>query len=201
MKTITKADARPSKRLGKEPTVKTLDDVDVALHELAWLNSRKSTVDASAEQRIRLIKDEAEKELVVEGGVKFADRQAALTAAIEAYALAHRDQFVSEKSKSRTFMHGIVAFKDRPARVQFNEGEDKKSVLAKLTDGLAVKIEAWLKRMGLRPFVKLSIDLDIAAIGRDAKDQKLTAEQLADVGLSYGAGEDVIVDPAEHLPE
>lgn len=199
MQTITKADAPPATRLGKTPKVKSEADIDVALQELAWLNSRKATVDASAEQSIRLVKSRAEQELVIEG-VSFADRQELLTIAIKAYALANRDEFVTDKGKSRTFMHGVVGFKDRPAKVQFNEGEDKKSVLAKLTDGLAVKVEAWLKRLKLRPFVKLSIDLDVAAIGKDAKDQKLTPEQLADVGLSYGAGEDVVIEPAEHLP-
>lgn len=199
MKTITPADAKPSKCLAKNPTVKSIADIDVALCELAWLRSRKATVEEATEQSIRLLKEKAEKELIVDG-VKIVDRQSALESAITAFAMANRDQFVTADSKTRKFMHGLVAFKDRPARVSFLEGQDKKSVLARLADGLAAKVEAWLKRLKLRPFVKLSIDLDIAAIGKEAKDQKLSTEDLAAVGLQYGAGEDVVIEPAEHLP-
>ncbi|MCW5777816.1 MAG: host-nuclease inhibitor Gam family protein [Phycisphaeraceae bacterium] len=197
MKTIVAADARPT-GIGKTPKIKDLAGVDAALHELAWLRSRRATVEGAAKQSVELIKAEAAKKLVLEHGEPFDVREQTLVEAVVEYAGAHREQFVDGKTKSRKFVHGVVGFREQRGKVTFLDG-DAKAVIERLADGLAAKLTAFLKRLGLLPWLRLKPELDLSGIGQAIKRGEVTEKTLAEQGLGWASGEEVYVDPAEHF--
>ncbi len=200
MKTIAPADAPPANRLGKKPKIKSVDDVDLALHELSWIASRRETVEGAAEQSITLLKQQTAAKLFIDED-SFSDREQVLTAAVEQFAQANRNLFEADGARSRKLTHGVVGFKAKPAKVEFVEGHDSKSVAAKLSDGLPAKIIAFLKRLDLLPWLRLKVELDIAGIGKACKDGAVTSEQLVEHGMTYVAGETVVIEPAKHFVE
>lgn len=177
----------PANRLGADAAIESADDVERAFDELAWLKAREDAINAVADQKCRLIRSEAQKQMVVADGVTFADRRAALTAAIVAYAPekeARKALFAGVKGKTRKFTHGEVKFAGQAERLEFTaQADGDKKSLAKMAGlmELGSKAEAVQQYLADR---LAEFELFAATEDRAAVD----ASQLVDVKCSVPKG-------------
>lgn len=172
---IVEADAPPKKRLGPEPQIVGIADVALALAELAWIDSRRSTVLAALEGQIALLKAEAEGKQTLKVGrsnVPFAQRTAELQAAIVAFVEANPDEICRDGKKTRKFTHGEVALRMTKLGIELAEGQTWDDVIAAV------------KEHGMPRFVRVKEDLNKQRIVEELGDEKLTDDDLEAIGLS-----------------
>ncbi|MDP3137009.1 MAG: host-nuclease inhibitor Gam family protein, partial [Burkholderiaceae bacterium] len=116
----------PGETLAFEPKIASEADLCSAMAELAWIDTRQAELEAECDRQVEAIKTRYQglMRLVVEGrwDVSFADRQAVLSQAIEAYCNEHQGELVKGKGRSREFTHGTVSWKKTPEGVKVAEG-------------------------------------------------------------------------------
>ena len=188
---------------GLKPKVKSVSQLGKLLHVLAYMSSRRKAIQAETEVKINALREQqtASLSLEIEGEqVGFDKHEQALATAIEAYVLKHRDKVFDGDAKTMTFPAGTISIKDKPPWLQFAEGHTKKSIVADAVaeNSLLPKVLNWLKRLSLRPWLKLVPDLDTTAIAQAAKSGELTADDLAEWGLFYAGAETVVIKPADY---
>lgn len=188
---------------GRKPKIKSNADLGKLLYLLSYMSSRRKSVESETEAQINALrKQQADAlSLDVDGEpVGYDQHERALTEAIETYVLKHRDKVFDGQTKTVAFPAGTIALKDKPPWLQFQEGVTKKSIVAEAIEenGLLPKILNWLKRLGLRPWLKLVPDLDTTAITQAAKSGEITADELAEWGVSFEGAETVVIKPADY---
>lgn len=175
---IAPIDAPPVKRLklneDAEAVAQSVEDLAVALCELAWLDSRIATEEAKLEQEIRVVKQAAENRQQIRVGrktVSYQDRREQLVAAVTRYCEAHPDEIKQGNSKTRKFTHGEIALRQTPLSVAPAEGKTWNSV-----------VDA-VRRKGLRRFLQIKHSIIKTRIVSEVRDDKLTEGDLFDLNL------------------
>lgn len=119
--------ARPE-GIDADATVESLEQVDKALREVAWLKYRHNAITTSATQRTAKIMADAVGEMFLDDlGVSFQDREAALTQSIDAWCEANLDQLLEEGGEllSIKLTHGTIGKRKSPDAVVFVKSESK----------------------------------------------------------------------------
>ncbi len=168
-------DAPPKKRLGPEPEIVGIADISLALAELAWIDSRKATVQAALDAQIALLKGQAEAKLQIAIGrarVPFAQRIAELQAAIVAFVEAHPEEICRDGKKTRKFTHGEVAMKLSQLGVELIEGYTWDDVVKAVEE------------QGMPRFIRIKKELDKRRLITELTDEKLAVDDLEPLGLA-----------------
>lgn len=194
MKSVAAAVLPPATRLGATPEIESLDDVDAALVELAWINARESTLQADCEARVAQIQTDAQDRmyLEVEGHVlSFADRRAHLDQAVRVFCETNKTEILSDSGKkSRDLTHGTIGWRQTQLKIAPAPGTDTKRVLSlidkavELTKSI-VSLLGRLKLFGLPlgSLIELKPSLSLTKAKDAYKQQKLTAANLKKLGL------------------
>lgn len=188
----------PRKRLAKTPKIANREHISLALTELAAINTKRSALKSDLDAKTELAKQEFDAALVLPDGTRFADREAALSTAVETFAAAHRDDLLDGKTKTAKFLGGQISWKQARESVGFADGETEKSVLKKLeergvTKALLAALQAlsWFgAHLGL--LLSVSVKLNKTGILQAHKKQELTDKQLENAGLQIVGGEEAI---------
>lgn len=206
------------KALGPELALKTIDDVDQALHELAWCQHRETAIHAETKQAIDQLKKDREplSELNIAALAEtqaelfkttLGERSATLEEAIKAWAKAHLTEHLEKGSKTLKLPHGEVAWKAQPLAVDLVEGVKEKAVLAAIDKktGLLQLVTKFLAKIALGAFhlgelVRLTPELDKTAIKAAWDAKPKSRKTLQGLGIRVTGGDDhVVVAPTKHV--
>ena len=186
---------------GQPPTVKlpigSLDGVECALREWAWINATETAINARADKRVAAERQAAAEKMQLLIGaehVPFADRRKALIAAIEEFVTPNREALIEEGKKSRELNHGTIGFRQRKATLAAVEGGEPAGN-AKILDGIIRFCLAALEKFtlfsaGCIHFVTIQCKFDRTAILKAAQAKQVTAAELRRVGFTVRPAED-----------
>ena len=113
---------RPAKVLASVPVVDSIEQCEIALAELAWLDNESRRVNAEFDGRVAALRTKHEEEKLSFGParkrVKFAERWKQLTDVVTEFARGARDKLLEGlKGKSREFTHGSIVFAEQRERI------------------------------------------------------------------------------------
>jgi hypothetical protein len=165
-------DEGPAKRLAAEPTVESPADIETALVELSWIQAKTAATGAALTATITALKEQALDNLAIEidgETINFADRSAALTAAVTHYANQNQAALgVTPRNKTAKFSHGRITWKKTPEKIAY--ADNQAAAIAKIGDlvntaagdagTLTERTANWLRR---RLVVSLDGEPDIYA--------------------------------------
>lgn len=188
--------------------LKSLEDVDQAMHELSWLDHEDERRNAICQQEINALK------------TKQADR---FTVQIEGelMPLAHRRQFVEqqvakwcdkhlathlpEDKKSMAIAHGELGYRAQPMKVELGEGVKADDVLDKLDRKTSFKecimdlLSKAFARHVLGNFIEIKASLSFSKILNAFKENRVQEKMLNSVGLLVTRPEDkLFIKPARY---
>lgn len=204
---MARADMRPE-GLGLEVNLESLDDVELAVREMAWNKARRDQLAAECEAAVgRVIAQYQDKAAIDIDGqrVELVKRFERLRAGVLEYAnRSAAGLFQGKQSLNLPF--GCIGYRTHQPILQFAEGHDAKTVLAKVEKelGLSAKIVAWLGRLKvcdipLQRLVKLKPEFSKTAVNEAMKLGKVTLTQLKKLGLVIGeARTEFFVEVAEY---
>lgn len=211
MKPIIPKDNPPADRLSSDTRIESIDDLKMALGEIAWIDGRSRTVQAASDQVIALHKREVEKQMQIDvdgTAVPFAQRRLELCELAETFCRAHPEIFEGD-AKSRTFTEGTVSFKASREAIGFQQGHDARRVVKRIDEAtdLTQQINAWIAEAGIEfldlpisTFVNVSLTLSKSEVLKAYKADELTKADLRSAGLKLVGGEDVFfAKPCEDL--
>ena len=195
---------RPKKCLGVEPSITSEAELGQALGELSWITTQTAAVQTDVSAEVAAIKQRYESHLVCRVGrsnVSFADRVAALTTAVIAFATVCKAALLGEdpKVKTLTLTHGEIKWQEQRETIAIDE-ETLKPLAEQVADSVKAHL-AGLKLKGVfvgelfdaKPSLSKTRTLDALAQGR------VTAKQLAAFGLSKERpDEKVLIKPFDY---
>jgi hypothetical protein len=195
IKPLNDADCVPRRALGLEPAIAGDGDIDVALAEMSYLQSRAETAKQARDKAIELAKATyaAKMRVNVHGkGLDLGDRFMALYRVALDYA--GRTPFFAEGQRSRDFAHGSIGFKSAPLKLAFAPGKDEDSVLAAIDQrtGLWNKtlelLGSVLYALPLRELVRVKREPNIAGAKAAYKEGRVKVEDLEKLGYQMLGG-------------
>lgn len=181
--------------IGLNIVVKTIDDVDPILHELAWLQNEKARLDAIVREKTDAITKEHEPKysLLIEGqSVTIAKRTEDLTAAVKPWIVSHIAKHFVGKKRSIDKAHGTVGLRQIPMVIELKSDTSEEKVLEAVdgeTDGIVATIRGWgikkLKSFGclVGDVLTVKASLNLAGIKKAFDQKRLTKEQIESIGL------------------
>lgn len=203
----------PAKKLPLEPVIRTDDDADLAMRELAWIENRRAEIETAVKQQVDLVKNEAQKmmAITVDGErVPFVARIGALVMALEEWARDRRDEILAEsKKKSREFTYATLQYRQPPVKLEYCEDYDGAAVMALVDEASGDEggLMEWLTRRLTRlkltekltaaDVLRVEIRLDKSGLLALYKDGSLTDEDLAEVGLCVETPEEKVTVKAK----
>lgn len=206
---------RPEQRLDVRPRIKSIEDAELALREVAWANAVAAAVLAEAERLIAAINDEASRVATIEVGeetVPLANRKQVLEAELLRWADANRATLCPGRKKSVDLRNGRLRWrdgKDSVKRAKDVEAKEAKALILDLSIDEQIEIEAGpliacLQRvvdgLGLCGAICIGVDVNKTAATAAFKAKQITAEQLDQIGHEFAKGEEYIsVEPAEFV--
>lgn len=196
---------RPDVTLGIKPKIKTDEEAETALREIAWCQAVTSAIAAKTAELLNEINELATKVAtftVGEEQVPIADRRKVLEEAFFKFAEANRSRLCPGKKKSVEFRNGSCKWRYAKDAVDFLDDWSQRLAIEAVGNesGLLAKIEELVDAIGWHGvFVaKLSVNKTNAVKAR--QKQQLTDDELAEVGLEFKPGEEYItVEPAEFV--
>lgn len=190
---VAPIDAPPQTRLAFDPEISSIEDAAVALHELAWLESRLATERAKIDQAIRLLKAEAEQRHQIKVGrnnTTLSERAGSLAAALQTFVEANPDEICIGNKKTRKFTHGEISLRATKLSVTPLEDYDWDQVLEEA------------RELGYKRFVKLKYSLDKTRIISDLAPEKLTDVELESLHLNrLDPHDEVKIKPGHYTVE
>lgn len=201
MDAVAEMPARPS-ALGAEFELKTIDDVDAALHEMGWCRLLDSQVDAAMKARIEALKTslEGQRDLQIgEQQTTLSERAVALEAALIKWGGKQLKKHLPPDSKTLKLPHGEMSFKLQPLAVSLGEGVtekavvasiDKKTKLLQLAANLLKKIA--LGAFHLDQLVRVTPSLDKDGIKTAWAENPKSRGTLKGLGIIVTGGEDAV---------
>lgn len=164
--------------------IKTFDDIDSVLFEIAKCDVQIKTNEAAMNEEIQKIKnayDEKTRDTIA--------KKDELSLEVESFCNEHKGEF--EKIRSKAFIHGSVGFTKSPPKVLQLSSRWK---IAKTIDAIKAK----LKGIYVRETLKKEIDKDsiLRDYGRKSETGKviLDDKKLADVGLRIEQDDNFYID-------
>ena len=185
--------ARPG-ALGKDFTVKSIEDCDLVLAEMGWLRAQSETINARLEQRIAALKTEAGAASVVEIDdlkILISDRFEVLEGALLKWVLKHGDKHLVGKDRSVKLAHGTIGFRQVPLSVCVPKKSDAAVVesIDTLLGGVLKKLRGGIQRLSkafgvmISELVSVEITVNTSAIKTAIKEKRLLADAARDLGL------------------
>lgn len=145
--------ARPS-AVALKPVVASVEDVDAALHEMAWLTAKQKTIEADAEAAAERLKAQAKEKLTVEVDgqtMSIMERWQSLQTAVFAWCDRSLKDALPPNKRSLKLSHGEIKLRAIQATVQTMQGKKPEAValdlarradlLAKLDELLQIDLE------------------------------------------------------------
>lgn len=184
---------RPS-AIGTEISVKSIDDADVALAELSWLENEQSRLDALAKQKIDAIKTEFQaKSTVTIDGQEFtiADRIKQIVGPLGKWVVKSIASHFKGNKKSVDTPHGTLGLRQQPRIVEIGAETSAARVLEAIDfeAGSVTAINANLVRKiptfggQVKDWLSIKVSLDLAAINAALEEKRITREMIESLGL------------------
>lgn len=209
----------PSNKLPEDPEITSINDVETALQEIAFLDASQAVQDGILESEIHAARKQHAENCVFRVGnsrTTFAERSAKLTSLVEKFAAAHPAEFQADGKKSRRLQFGSIEFRTLPARVTYADGETAGTV-AKRISGIAAfakSITAWAAKLAFPALLRgrkipgsaiglqLVPKIDLAVAAKSLAAGILKAKELEALGLSIAdESESITVKPAKYTPD
>ena len=194
--------------IGLKVAVKSIDDVDPILHELAWLENERARIDAIVRERIDAITKEFESKYVVtiDGkSIPFGERADKLTEVLGDWLIENGKSILTGKKKSIDLAHGVVGLRQIPMVVKLGEDTSEEKALDAIdeeADGIITTLRGWgvkkLKSLGclVQDVITIKPSLNLAGIKKALENKRLTKEQITTLGLTIReASDDPVVKP------
>ena len=190
-----------STQLGASPELGSPADMAEAVRCIAWLDSRRQTVETERDVAINRLREEAARELhVVLAGERltFDEWRGRLVAAVEAYVAGHKAEVFTGETQTVRFAAGEVSYKRRAPAVALADGIRPADIVERLKKrkGLAPAIEKLLEKTGVAGWLRIKFDLDLQQIQRRFKDGQLRKRDLPTGLIVTEEGQDVIIKPS-----
>jgi phage host-nuclease inhibitor protein Gam len=195
----------PDLTLDIKPQIESIEDAELALHEIAWCNAVQAAIRAKLEETMAELNEIATREAAYDVGeerVPIGDRRKILEAELLRWGDEHRTEICQGKKKSAEFRNGKLKWRDAKDAVDYLEGESQKSAIEAVGNesGLLAKIEKLVDAIGWHGVFQAKLSVNKTNAVKARQKQQLTDEQLADIGLEFKAGEEYIsVEPAEFV--
>jgi hypothetical protein len=196
---------RPT-RFGTEIAVQTVEDVDAALHEMAWLAAKQKSIEADAEARIETIKTETNDKLVTKidgAAVSIEDRWNALHAAVHTWCTGQLKQALPPGKKSLKLSHGEIKLRALAAAVEVLKGKNGDDVAfdlarrAEILDRVDKLLQTQVEGIPLAQLVAVKFVLDKDQIKDEWIKRPANRELLRSLSISVIEGtEQITVIPA-----
>ena len=208
--------ARPA-ALGSVVVVQSLDDADLVLTELSYLEFVANQITNEANAKINAIKDAAidQMSVIVEGNrVTLKDRSDALKAVLHEWIAADLTKLLKDDAKSIELAHGTIGLRQRPLAIEIAEGKKDEDVITALNavtmgkKGIQGWFDATLARLvdvvkGFGPisdFIAIKFSLNMAGIKKAYKDKRVKAPALASIHLKAVDPYDApFISPSEYV--
>lgn len=206
---------RPDERLDYKPRIKSIEEAELALREVAWCLAVRQAVKAAAEQLLAEINEAAVKAAtysVGEESVPVVDRQAVLEAELLRWGDANRATLCAGRKKSIDLRNGRLRWrdgKDSISRLDDVAAKEAKAMVGELEIAEEITVEpgplaACLQRIvdavEYHGAISVAVDVNKTAGTAAYKLKQITAEQLEAIGHEFAPGEEYIsVEPAEFV--
>ena len=194
--------------IGLKVAVKSIDDVDPILHELAWLENERARIDAIVREKVDAITKEFESRyfVTIEGkSIPFGERTENLTEVLNKWLLANAKSVLTGKKKSLDLAHGVIGLRQIPMVVKLGPETSEEKALESIdeeADGIITSIRGWgvkkLKSLGclVQDVITIKATLNLAGIKKAFENKRLTAQQIDAMGLTIReASDDPVVKP------
>jgi phage host-nuclease inhibitor protein Gam len=169
-------------------TIKSLEQADQVLRELAQLEIRKIAVEGWITKQEQLIREQAKPKLVLNDvtGETIIDRITALSANLIAYVEENYDLFDGKK-RSVELMHGTIGYR---------LGTPKVSILGRITQKAIMETEAIVKRLKSWGWIEDKPRLDKQAIlSSYAAEAEKTLKRLKEVSMTVEQSDEPWFEP------
>lgn len=196
---------RPRLRLDDEaPVVGSESDIDLAFAELSWIDTRLIVVTAELNAELDSIRKRFAAKFLVndDGDQLLVKRREAIETAVRDFARSNKESLLAGlgEKKTRQFGLGTIGFKlSSEAVMPRHSDADLASCLSALLDRFQIreKLTSWLNDfvhvgLPLGSLLRWSLDWDAAAIKKAFAEKRITAEQLAEIGLKVDRDEERI---------
>ena len=185
--------ARPG-ALGKDFTVKSIEDCDLVLAEMGWLRAQSDAINARLEQRILEVKTLVGAASVLEIDdlkILISDRFEVLEGALLKWVLKHGDKHLAGKDRSVKLAHGTIGFRQVPLSVTVPKKTDSAVVetIDTLLGGVLKKLRGGIQRISkafglmISDLVSVEFTVNTSAIKTAIKEKRITADAARDLGL------------------
>ncbi len=154
--------------IGLEVAVKSQDDADAALHEMAYLTFLQRRIEDESRLKIERIKEETDARLKVEISntpVTIAERWKVLSEKLHAWCVNHLKKHLPPNKKSLKLAHGELKLRCLPATVQMLEGAKPDDVAkaiaadAGLVEKLDKLLDGSIDGLPIRDLITVSFSL------------------------------------------
>lgn len=137
--------------LGVTISLASVDDVDAALHEMAWLTAKENGISDAARVKIAAITTDAQSKAVVtveQKPLTIKERWNALAAAVHAWCETSLRAALPKNKRSLDLPHGAIKLRSQPAAVALKDGKTAGEVALNLaqTHGLITSIDKLMKK-------------------------------------------------------
>ena len=206
---------RPEITLDIKPRIKSLDDAELALREVAWCKAVTAAVLAKAEELLSGINEavrSATSYQVGEESVPVADRRAVLEAELLKWGDTNRETLCPGRKKSVDLRNGRLRWRDGKDTIQRSEGltaKEAKSLVGELeiTEEITVEpgplaacVQRIIDAVDYHGAISVGLDVNKTSAVAGFKLKQITAEQLEAIGHEFSPGEEYIsVEPAEFV--
>jgi phage host-nuclease inhibitor protein Gam len=196
--------ARPA-ALGRDPRLKSLAEVDAALHELGWIRARRETLNAEAEAEIAALKQRLAERMSceIEGEtVSLAERAEQLERALAHWAERQLPRQLPAGRKSLELAHGRIGVSETPPAVGFRRRCDAASVLAAVERKfhLAALVDRVLAAswgpLTAGDVVRVKTELNKPRIKDAWRGGRERQQALQALGLDVVSGTQFVIEPA-----
>lgn len=171
-----------------ETTIKTMDEADEVLKEIAQLENRKEAINAWVTEEEQKIRDAAKKRLVFDkaSNETVDDRIAMLSLNLKAYIEKNADSFTGKK-RSIELNHGTVGFR---------LGTPKVAAMNRISMLKILDNAAWFKKLKQWGWIKDKPSVDKNAIlSAYAEDKKSALKRLEQVSLTVQQDDEPWFEP------
>ena len=187
--------------LGPEVTIETLDQANLVLHELAWVQQQLGKVAADVKIKIDALKAAAPPSVKIKDParsiaedpveVSLLDRQELLQQTLATWTAEHIAEHLTGKKRSIDLPHGRLGLRQRPQIVEMAEGWAESAVLAAIDEiaGVVAAVTGILDRKTgigsarVRDLLDIQINVSCKAARDAIEAQRVTAAELEPLGL------------------
>lgn len=181
--------------------LKTLDDVDQALHELSYLEHERQRSEIICQQELDAVKQRQADKFVLQIDselLPISQRQETVSNLVTEWCDKQLQSHLPEGKKSIDLPHGTLGLRALPLKIECDEGVAPKNVLEKLDKKtnfwqcLTDLLSKMFSRHLLSDFITIEPKLSFTAILKSYKEHRVDAKALNQLGL-------VVREPVDQL--